>query len=57
MANLAISNLHPTELENEIIAITDSEQASVKGGSKQIVKLSNYLEKIHRAKGKWYSFL
>ncbi len=57
MANLEIFDLHRSEIENEIIAITDSEQSSVKGGSKQLVKLSIALEKIHRAKGKWYSFL
>lgn len=32
MANLAISELHPAELENEIIALTDGEQASIQGG-------------------------
>jgi hypothetical protein len=57
MANLEIFDLHRSEIENEIIAITDSEQSSVKGGSKQLVKLSIAVEKIHRAKGKWYSFL
>ena len=34
MANLAISDLHPTELENEIIALTDGEQVSIEGGGK-----------------------
>jgi hypothetical protein len=57
MANFAISDLHPAELENEIIALTDDEQASIQGGSKDLVELSIYLNKIHKAKGKWYSFL
>ena len=73
MASIKIYDLRSTELENEVTALTDEDQANIQGGILPVlagvaygamatyygVKLGQEYSRssLHDKKGKWWSFL